>query len=379
MRSSRSTADPEESGLAALYGLPLAEFTTARDELAAKLRAAGDSAGATRVKSLRKPSTAVWAINQLARREPGRIAALLKAGERMRESQRAGATGLREASEAHHQLVWELLQGATNVLAEAGIRAPGDHLDPIRITLQSAPAATQHEREMLREGTLTRELEPADIGDVMRMMAGGAPEEAPPAAEIETPTRGRKPTKRATKRKVTRERAKPSRRRAPQVDRAAKQAAARAAKAAAREQGEAEREAARAAKAAAAREEREAEREAARAAKAVAREEREAEQAEARQQAAAHRAYAKASSEAEQWAEKAERAKAAARKADQLAHKAEEAARTARERADAAELAAEAAESRAEAAEAARAAAEQDVDTPRGRARGRRRTKTGGA
>ncbi|MCY1058197.1 hypothetical protein [Nannocystis sp. SCPEA4] len=375
MKSSRSTADPEEDGLAALYGLPLAEFTTARDELAAKLRAAGDSAGATRVKSLRKPSTAVWAINQLARREPGRIAALLKAGERMRESQRAGSTGLREASEAHHQLVWELLQGATNVLAEAGIRAPGDHLDPIRITLQSAPAATEHEREMLREGTLTRELEPADISDVMQMMAGGAPEEAPPAAEIETPTRGRKPTKR----KVTRERAKPSRRAAPRVDRAAKQEAARAAKAAAREQREAEREAARAAKAAAAREAREAEREAARAAKAAAREEREAEQAEARQQAAARRAYAKASREAEQWAEKAERAKAAARQADQLAHKAEEAARTARERADAAELAAEAAESRAEAAEAARVAAEQDVDTPGGRARGRRRTKTGGA
>jgi len=220
VKSSRATGSGQDAGVERLYGLPLGEFTAARDELAAELRAAGDSAGATRVKSLRKPSTAVWAINQVARRRPGRMDALLQAGERMREAQ--GAAGLREASEAHHELVWELLQQATNVLAEAGIRAPGDHLDGIRITLQSAPGATEHERELLRRGMLTRELEPADVGEVMRMMVGGErrktlPVDATPSGRPAT-KRGERANaeRRASERaeKATRGRGTPTRERA---------------------------------------------------------------------------------------------------------------------------------------------------------------------
>src|SRR5439155_7398313 len=48
----------------ALYGLPLDEFTRARDALAKERTRAGDKAAAADVKALRKPSLTAWALNQ---------------------------------------------------------------------------------------------------------------------------------------------------------------------------------------------------------------------------------------------------------------------------------------------------------------------------
>ncbi|WP_438017029.1 hypothetical protein WMF18_40580 [Sorangium sp. So ce315] len=73
-----------------LYSKPLGDFTRARDALAKRLRQAGDKAAAERVKALRRPTAAAWALNQLARRYPQRMEALLDAGERLREAQRGG-------------------------------------------------------------------------------------------------------------------------------------------------------------------------------------------------------------------------------------------------------------------------------------------------
>ena len=50
-----------------LYGLPLEEFTPARNELAKRLRKDGRKAEAARVGELAKPSLALWTVNQLAR------------------------------------------------------------------------------------------------------------------------------------------------------------------------------------------------------------------------------------------------------------------------------------------------------------------------
>jgi hypothetical protein len=54
-----------------LYALPLEEFTAARNELARSLKAAGDADEAARVKKLKKPPVSAWAVNQLARDDPG--------------------------------------------------------------------------------------------------------------------------------------------------------------------------------------------------------------------------------------------------------------------------------------------------------------------
>ena len=47
-----------------LYGLPLAEFTPARD---ARAKALKGTEHASRVKALRKPSLAAWVVNLLVR------------------------------------------------------------------------------------------------------------------------------------------------------------------------------------------------------------------------------------------------------------------------------------------------------------------------
>jgi hypothetical protein len=52
-----------------LYGLPLDEFTAARDARARELRRDGEREKAAEVAALRKPVLAAWLVNMLARDE----------------------------------------------------------------------------------------------------------------------------------------------------------------------------------------------------------------------------------------------------------------------------------------------------------------------
>src|SRR5436190_19205501 len=83
----RLAADEEIDGL---YGLPLDEFTRARDELARQVRKEGDAARAAEIKQLRKPSVPAWVVNRLARQRELDMQRLLKAGEQLAGAQ-AGA------------------------------------------------------------------------------------------------------------------------------------------------------------------------------------------------------------------------------------------------------------------------------------------------
>src|SRR5215212_2423814 len=76
-----------------LYGLPLEEWTQARNDLAGRLRKAHQTAQADAVRGLRKPSVVAWTVNQLARREERRMEALLNAGARLRASQEEALRG----------------------------------------------------------------------------------------------------------------------------------------------------------------------------------------------------------------------------------------------------------------------------------------------
>jgi hypothetical protein len=49
----------------ALFKLPLDEFTSARNALAAQLKKVGKQAEAIEVKALVKPSVSAWVVNQL--------------------------------------------------------------------------------------------------------------------------------------------------------------------------------------------------------------------------------------------------------------------------------------------------------------------------
>ncbi len=111
-------ADGAERELDRIYGLPLEQFTAARNEAAKKLKADGDAEAAAAIKDVSKPSRAAWVVNMLSREEGKRVEALLKAGERLREMQERMVAGeadpseLREAAAAEQREIDSLLSAA---------------------------------------------------------------------------------------------------------------------------------------------------------------------------------------------------------------------------------------------------------------------------
>ena len=61
-----------------LYGLPLDEFTAARDARARELRQDGEREKAAEVAALRKPVLAAWVVNMLARDERADVRELVE-------------------------------------------------------------------------------------------------------------------------------------------------------------------------------------------------------------------------------------------------------------------------------------------------------------
>src|SRR5215208_4346945 len=118
-----------------LYGLPLAEFTAARNALSTRLRKEGEAAEADRVKSLAKPTPSAWAVNRLMREDRAAFDALLAAGERARAAQAevaAGKTGpdeMRKALAAQRERRDELKARAARLLGEGGRKATGTQLE----------------------------------------------------------------------------------------------------------------------------------------------------------------------------------------------------------------------------------------------------------
>lgn len=93
-----------------LYQLPLEQFTDARNTLAARVKAAGDLAGASRVRALDKPGVPAWAVNQLYWSARAEYDELVAAGTRLRSAQErslkgGSGTGVRNASEAKERAV----------------------------------------------------------------------------------------------------------------------------------------------------------------------------------------------------------------------------------------------------------------------------------
>jgi hypothetical protein len=155
-----------------LYGLPLEEFTRARDELARELRKAGKREAADEVKALRKPSVSAWAVNQLARRHPQELKGLVQAGEALRKAQRAAVTrgdsaGLRDAQRAHRERLEELLATARHDLGTGG-----QTLQRVAQTLRAA-SVEKEASKALAAGTLTEDVSQSGFGGVLVPVPSG--------------------------------------------------------------------------------------------------------------------------------------------------------------------------------------------------------------
>jgi hypothetical protein len=136
-----------------LYGLPLDEFTAARDARARELRRDGEREKAAEVAALRKPVLAAWLVNMLARDERGDIRELVAAAEGIK----AGKEG---ADAAFRQALERLTDAGRRLLAAEG-RSADATLQQVAGTLRAAAAS---DPELLASGTLTQPIEPSGFG-----------------------------------------------------------------------------------------------------------------------------------------------------------------------------------------------------------------------
>jgi chromosome segregation ATPase len=160
----------------ALFKLPLAEFTAARNALAAQLKKAGRDAEASAAKALAKPSAAAWAVNQLYWRHRKVFDRLLETGERLRRAHTAQLTGdgARDPVTARREVMAELARIAADLLRDGNHNATRDVMRRVSSTLEAlssygslpgAPAA----------GRLTDDLEPPGFEALAGLLPASEP------------------------------------------------------------------------------------------------------------------------------------------------------------------------------------------------------------
>ena len=125
----------------ALFQLPLAEFTAARNALASKLKKAERMDEAAQVQALTKPPVSAWAVNQLYWRHRTDFDRLIGAGDRLRTAQASQLRGkggeLQEPIEARRAALSELTQQAATLLRESGHNPSPDLMRRITTTLEA--------------------------------------------------------------------------------------------------------------------------------------------------------------------------------------------------------------------------------------------------
>ena len=219
-----------------LFGLPLGDFTAARNNLVKRLKAEKATPEAEEIGALQKPTVPAFAINQLCRLDRAGIRALLEVGDELRAAQQrllggedAGEAS-REASLRERQAVQRLSGLAETVLTEAGRPATTAVLDRIATTLRAA-AVTDEGRRLLEAGRLTVELEPAGFDAFGPVVAKRAARRKPVQPGDELAERRRQREERQRRKKELQARARAAERSAREAEREAERAEATAAKA----------------------------------------------------------------------------------------------------------------------------------------------------
>jgi hypothetical protein len=183
----RGAASGGHEDLEGLFRLPLDQFTSARNALAARLKKNGHADQAEQIKALNKPPVSAWTVNQLFWRERKPFDALLASGANLRKaqaSQLAGGKGdLRGALDAHRQALSALATQAAAILREAGHADSPDTLRRVTTTLE-ALAAYGDQAGAPQPGRLTADVDPpgfeALAALVPRMGETGGHTGAPP-------------------------------------------------------------------------------------------------------------------------------------------------------------------------------------------------------
>src|SRR5262245_51894188 len=146
-----------------LFQLPLGEFTAARNALAAKLKKAGRTEEAERVKRLLKPPASAWTVNQLYWRHGKELSALMDNGDRFRAAQAAQLAGkpadVRRLLDTRRQTLTSLTRRAADILRGSGHAATPETMRRIMTTLEALATYGTAEGAPVA-GRLTDDLEP---------------------------------------------------------------------------------------------------------------------------------------------------------------------------------------------------------------------------
>jgi chromosome segregation ATPase len=180
--------DPVEldARLDELFTAPAGEFVKAREALVRDLKREQRSEEAAEVHALRRPTVAVWGVNQMAHARRDRVAALVEAGHELEALQQEGA-GARDELRAATRTRRALLDQLTDVAASYTER-PDTSRSAIAATLDAASLDPEL-RDDLARGRLTIELSPAvrflgDLGDL-----GDGDDDGAPAPRRRAPAR----------------------------------------------------------------------------------------------------------------------------------------------------------------------------------------------
>jgi hypothetical protein len=124
-----AASEPEPASDSDLYQVDPSQFTAARNALVKRMRADGRRDDADRIGKLRRPPVTAWALNQIVRRQPELIAAVLEAGRRSRQAMEEAvggdASGLRDAQSGQRRAVEAVVAAAVECL-DAGGHPGGD-------------------------------------------------------------------------------------------------------------------------------------------------------------------------------------------------------------------------------------------------------------
>ncbi len=147
-----------------LYQLPLAEFTAARNALAARAGARG-----AEIRRLPKPNAAAWAVNQIfwkRAKTRDRLVSASRQLQRAHAQQLAGQSADTASAEALHRAAINAAgAGAREILEQAGESASAATLDAVRETLQTVVWQDL-------DGRLSRPLKPSGLEALMALKAG---------------------------------------------------------------------------------------------------------------------------------------------------------------------------------------------------------------
>lgn len=169
------------SDIDALYRLPLADFTAARNALA--------KSGGADVRTLPKPTVPAWAVNQLYWRDRSAYEALVDAADGQRRTHEAVLSGgkgdLRGAGKAHDQAVERALKSTLAILAADGHPVTDATRQGVLTTLRALPSDEP-------PGRLTRTLQPGGFEMLAGLTVSGRAA-VKPAARAPAPAPAPKP------------------------------------------------------------------------------------------------------------------------------------------------------------------------------------------